>query len=242
MEPESIQEQPSRRQVWRMFDRIAGRYDLLNRLLSMGRDVAWRKRMARYLPPGDALHLIDVATGTADVLLFLHGRSGRIRRGTGVDMSSGMLARGREKIHRRGLDHDLALVRGDAVQLGLRENAADAVTIAFGIRNVVDVDAALREMYRVLKPGGRALILEFSLPSVRWLRRFYLFYFRHVLPRIGGIISGDRDAYRYLNATVESFPYGETFCALMRDAGFRDVHAQPLTFGIASLYAGDKQA
>lgn len=223
-----------------MFDRIAHRYDLLNRLLSFGRDVAWRKQIARHLPPGTALRVLDLATGTADVLLENSRRTGRIAWGVGVDPSAGMLSFGRKKLRESALSGKHALVRGDAAQLGLQSEIFDAVTIAFGIRNVDDPSAGLREMCRVLKPGGRALVLEFSLPANALFRGVYLFYFRHVLPRIGGIISGDPAAYRYLNKTVEAFPYGDAFCRLMREAGFAQAEALPLTFGIATLYIGEK--
>ena len=228
-------------QSWKIFDRIAHRYDLLNRLLSFGRDVAWRKRLLWHLPEGKALRLLDLATGTADVLLTLYRKSGRIGYGVGADRSAGMLLQGREKLRAQAVENDLSLVLADGVQLGFAENGFDVATIAFGIRNIPDVDAGLRELYRVLKPGGRVLILEFSLPGNRLIRTGYLFYFRHILPRIGGLISGDPTAYRYLNETVESFPYGEAFCALMRTAGFQDLQAHPLTFGIATLYCGDKK-
>jgi len=220
-----------------MFDRIAPRYDLLNRLLSFRRDVAWRKALVRALPSRDQLRVLDLATGTADVLLSLSAPRNKIRRGTGLDKSAGMIARARPKIV--GAPAPLDLVRGDACGLGFRDASFDAVTIAFGIRNVPDVPAALREMRRVLRPGGRALILEFSLPANVLIRNGYLMYFRHVLPRVGGIVSGDAQAYRYLNESVESFPYGEAFLNLMRDAGLRDTKAMPLSFGIATLYMGD---
>jgi demethylmenaquinone methyltransferase/2-methoxy-6-polyprenyl-1,4-benzoquinol methylase len=223
-----------------MFDRIAHRYDLLNRLLSFGRDVAWRRRLVTRLPEGEPLAVLDLATGTADVLLTLARECPRVRTGVGADMSGGMLEHGHRKIRERGLDGRFRLVRTDATALGLAPGAFDAVTIAFGIRNVIDVDAGLREMFRVLRPGGRALILEFSLPANRAFRALYLFYFRHVLPRLGGLISGDFAAYRYLNQTVETFPYGDAFARLMRDAGFTRVEAEPLTFGIATLYRGDR--
>lgn len=231
---------PSRNQVWRMFDRIAHRYDLLNRLLSFGRDVAWRKRMLRHLPPGGALRALDLATGTADVLLGLRQGSPRVASGVGLDPSMGMLRFGHEKIARRGLAGSLALLRGDGADLPLADASFDLATIAFGIRNYEDVPRGLREMHRVLRPGGRLMVLEFSLPPNALFRAFYLFYFRHILPRLGGLISGDAHAYRYLNRTVETFPYGAAFCALLRDAGFGRVEAVPLTLGIATLYLADR--
>lgn len=231
---------PSAVESWKMFDRIASRYDLLNRLLSFRQDVGWRKRMARRLPEGDALHVLDLATGTCDVLLGLYRETGRISKGVGLDMSANMLTLGRDKLERQRVLGPLTLLRADAEEIALRDNTFDAATIAFGIRNVPDVPKALRDIRRTLKPNGRALILEFSLPANRMFRALYLFYFRHVLPAVGGLVSGDRSAYQYLNASVEQFPYGEAFCELLRDAGYRNVAATPLTFGIATLYEGEK--
>lgn len=230
---------PARDHAWRMFDRIAPRYDLLNRLLSLRRDVTWRRKLYRHLPEGRGVRVLDLATGTADVLLSLVAEGDRVGSGVGLDMAGKMLLLGQKKIAARGLTKRLQLVRGDATCLGFESGAFDVATIAFGIRNVVDTHAALSEMRRVLKSGGRALVLEFSLPSNPVLRSGYLLYFRHVLPRIGGLVSGDAPAYRYLNQTVETYPYGQAFCELMRDAGFRNVTAHPLTFGIATIYTGD---
>lgn len=230
---------PARGDVWRMFDRIAHRYDLLNRLLSMRQDVAWRKRLARLLPEREDLRVLDLATGTGDVLLALRAGCPRVRAGVGMDMAGKMLALGKEKFEDRGQASALHLVRGDAMRIAAADASFDVVTISFGIRNVLDVDAALREMRRVLRPGGRVLVLEFSLPANALLRWVYLVYFRNVLPRIGGLVSGDSYAYRYLNQTVETFPYGEAFCELMRNAGFMRVTTHMLTFGIATIYQGD---
>ena len=226
-------------EVGAMFDRIAHRYDLLNRLLSCGQDVRWRKRLQRHLPNRDGLYVIDLATGTADQLLFLSVDE-RVASGTGFDVAEKMLAIGREKITRMGLDPAYDVKTGDAMAVPADDASADVVTITFGIRNVPSVEQTLAEMYRLLKPGGRALVLEFSLPHGAAIRRLYLFYFRHILPVIGGWISGDGQAYRYLNRTVEAFPYGDAFCELMRSAGFHAVRAHPLTCGIASIYEGDK--
>lgn len=239
--PETVeQETPSRAEVWKMFDRIAHRYDFLNRCLSLGQDVVWRKRMRRHLPGRADLRLLDLATGTADQLIYL-SRDPRIVSGEGMDLAEKMLDHGRQKIEQAGLADRLQLRTGDAVHVPADSASVDVVTISFGIRNVLSVTDALAEMHRVLKPGGRALILEFSLPRNALMRRLYLFYFRHILPRIGSVISGDAYAYRYLNQTVETFPYGDAFCDLMRSTGFADVRCTPLTFGIASIYQGDKQ-
>jgi len=231
-------EQPSRRQVWRMFNRIAHRYDLLNHLLSFGTDKWWRRRAALALCHYQPRTLLDLATGTADQAIALHARCPSLERVVGADMAAEMLVRALPKIATPERHQAIRLVHGDALALPFAGAAFDAVTISFGIRNVEDVPAALREMRRILRPGGVALILEFSLPGSRPLRAGYLAYLRHVLPLLGGLISGDASAYRYLNRTVETFPYGEAFLALMRDAGFGDTRFIPMTFGVASIYLG----
>jgi demethylmenaquinone methyltransferase/2-methoxy-6-polyprenyl-1,4-benzoquinol methylase len=192
------------------------------------------------LPERSELDVLDLATGTGDQLITL-AATGRLRSGIGIDLAEKMLAIGREKILAKQLDGMLTLQTGDAGAIPFPDNSFDAVSITFGIRNVSDVPAALRELYRVLRPNGRALILEFSLPRNGFIRRSYLFYFRHILPRLGGLISGDSHAYRYLNQTVETFPYGAAFCSLMKDSGFTSVQATELTFGIATVYSGDKR-
>lgn len=226
--------------VPRMFDRIAHRYDLLNRLLSGKRDVKWRGLVAELLPAGDHLEVLDLATGTGDQLLSLY-ETGRVKSGIGIDLAEKMLDVGRHKFKRLGVDRSLLLSAGDAEQIPFEDNRFDSVTISFGIRNVSKVEVALGEMYRVLKPGGRALILEFSLPGNLFMRGTYLLYLRHILPLLGRVISGDSEAYRYLNRTIESFPYGDDFCRLMSAAGFDEVSFEPLTFGVASIYKGDKR-
>lgn len=223
-----------------MFNRIARRYDLLNRLLSFGQDQVWRKRLCLYLNDTPHQSILDVATGTGDVLIMLASNTNKIRTGIGVDTAEQMLAVGRDKICEKEMDSTLRLEHGDATHLNFSDNSFDAVTIAFGIRNVQNVPAGLSEMYRVLKPNGKCLILEFSLPTNALIRSGYLFYFRNVLPLIGGIISGDKAAYSYLNKTVESFPYGDAFCQLMRRAGFATVMPHPLTFGVATIYEATK--
>ena len=233
-------EGPSRRDAWRMFDRVAHRYDLLNRLLSFGRDKVWRRELAARLSRRSDQHVLDVATGTADVILSLLDNSTRVSYAVGMDMAGGMLALAATKVAGRKRQQSVALLRADACILPFSDGSFDAVTIAFGIRNVVDVSTALDEMYRVLRPGGCVLVLEFSLPEKRLVRRMYLLYFRKILPTVGGLISGDDYAYRYLNETVETFPYGRAFCDMLAKAGFSKVSANPLTLGVASIYQGDK--
>jgi len=204
-------------EVWKMFDRIAGRYDLLNRLLSMRQDVLWRKKLLDLLPEKNKLLLLDVATGTADQILHLleETKEDKIEKAVGIDMSENMLAQGRKKISHLNLDGKVTLRVGDATQIPFKNDEFDVSTMSFGIRNVNNVDAALKEIFRVLKPGGTCLILEFSLPKSKLIKLPYLFYFRNVLPKIGSFLSGDGQAYTYLNKSVEEFPYGQAFLNLM---------------------------
>ncbi len=232
--------EPARTDAWKMFNRVAPRYDLLNRLLSLGIDCSWRRKMAFFLPPGRDLRVLDLATGTADQLLFLFEKSNKVGSGIGMDLADKMLEIGRNKVARRGLSEAISLKAGDAMDIPAGDSEFDAVTISFGIRNMTNVEKALQEMHRVLKPGGRVLILEFSLPGNSLIRAGYVLYLRHILPRVGATVSGDPHAYRYLNETIETFPYGEAFCHLLRDAGFTAAAAHPVTFGIATIYRGDK--
>ncbi len=233
---EQIKE-PSKHDSWRMFNRIAQRYDRLNRLLSFGQDIRWRKRLASLLPAQQDVHVLDLATGTGDVILTLAKKKPGLT-GFGLDMAADMMAIARRKLATAHFDHRVGLVRADAVHLPFADRSFDLTTIAFGIRNIPDFKAAISEMRRVLRPGGRSLILEFSLPSNRLMRTAYLLYFRHILPRIGAVFSGDRYAYRYLNETVETFLHGVEFARVMRDAGFEEVRIHPLTFGVATIYEG----
>lgn len=232
--------EPDRQDVWRMFDRIAGRYDMLNRTLSMGIDVGWRRELARQLPARPGLRVLDLATGTADVPLSLCAENADVTEIVGTDLSEGMLAIGAKKVEAASRSAQISLSTADAMDLPYDDQSFDAVTISFGIRNVPDVSKCLREMQRVLKPGGHALVLEFSTPEIPVFKQGYLFYLRHVLPRVGALISGDKHAYRYLNKTIETFPYGQAFCDLMIEAGLSEVDAFPLSGGIATIYRGIK--
>jgi demethylmenaquinone methyltransferase/2-methoxy-6-polyprenyl-1,4-benzoquinol methylase len=232
--------QPPRTDIWRMFDRIARRYDLLNRLLSFGQDIRWRKKVAQFLNNTDNQHVLDLATGTGDQLISLYKNSTRIERAVGTDLAVNMLEIGREKIKKQQLDNSITLKEGNVESINFADNTFDAVSISFGIRNVMNVSQSLSEMYRVLKSSGRVLILEFSIPKNRLVRKVYLLYFRYILPIVGSVISGDGYAYKYLNQTVETFPYGDNFCHLMVNAGFQKVFMYPMSFGIATIYVGEK--
>jgi demethylmenaquinone methyltransferase/2-methoxy-6-polyprenyl-1,4-benzoquinol methylase len=217
-----------------MFDRIAHRYDFLNRLLSFRQDLRWRRKTINFLPQNKNITLLDLATGTGDLIITLAPHFKTI---VGLDLSSKMLGVAAHKLKRNG---NVSLKIGDALAIPESDESFEVVTMAFGIRNVLNVEGALAEIRRVLIPKGRLIILEFSMPKNAIIRWGYLLYFRRLLPSIGAFFSGDAKAYRYLNSSVEQFPYGEAFCKLMSNAGFSNVKAAPLTFGVATIYSGDK--
>jgi demethylmenaquinone methyltransferase/2-methoxy-6-polyprenyl-1,4-benzoquinol methylase len=223
-----------------MFSAIAPRYDLLNGLLSAGRDRSWRREAVRAAAPPARGRLLDVCAGTADMSLEA-GRQYAGIRIAGVDFSRPMVALGRRKVERAGLASRIALCEGSAEALPFPDESFDATTIAFGLRNVPDRARALAEMHRVLRSGGRAVVLEFTTPSGRLFRRLYLWYFHHVLPRIGRLISGHRSAYAYLPASVADFPPPEGVAAWMREAGFRDVSYRIMTGGIVAIHVGVRE-
>lgn len=220
-----------------MFNRISKTYDLVNRVLSLGQDTRWRKQVARHLPLRPHLELLDLATGTGDQLATIFQAGTSIRHAFGVDVAEEMLKIGRKKLAHLG--KVVELIQADAQELPFAPNRFDAATFSFGIRNVANPSEALREIYRVLKPQGRCLILEFSMPP-RLIRPFFLFYLRKILPRLGGWFSKQSEAYRYLNRTIESFPSKEAFLALMRNAGFLNLRRHTMNFGAVTLYIGEK--
>ena len=222
-----------------MFDAIARRYDFLNHFLSVGLDTRWRARAIRdaALPPN--ARVIDLCTGTAD-LAIAAANAVLSARVVGVDFAGAMLRVGLDKLRARQLAQRVSLVRGDATRIPIRDGWADAATIGFGIRNVADPDAALRELARVLKPGGRLVILEFGEPSIPGIRTLYNWYFRFVLPQLGKLVSKHQSAYSYLPASVGTFPPPAQFAATISSHGFRDVRAVPLTLGIVYLYTASR--
>jgi demethylmenaquinone methyltransferase/2-methoxy-6-polyprenyl-1,4-benzoquinol methylase len=223
-----------------MFDAIAGRYDLLNTVLSGGLDRYWRGRAIASLKLTGRERLLDVCAGTADVAIAAARRSRGAARVVGVDFSGAMLACGLAKVNSSGLSTRIQLVRGDAMALPAANDSADAVTIAFGIRNVQRPEIACKELLRVLRPGGRLAILEFGLPVIPAVRPLYLWYFNHVLPRIGRAVSRHDAAYSYLPESVGTFQFGEEFARILRATGFSQVNASPLTLGVVYLYTGQK--
>jgi demethylmenaquinone methyltransferase / 2-methoxy-6-polyprenyl-1,4-benzoquinol methylase len=224
-----------------MFDAIAARYDFLNHLLSAGIDRRWRRRAIRSLGLTGCERVLDLCTGTGDLAIAARRATPGAARVVGVDFAGGMLRVGAEKLRRNGLNGSIALVRGDATRTPVANATVDAVTIAFGIRNVDDVGAACDEIRRVLKPGGRFAILEFGVPTVPAVRAIYLWYFRRILPRIGRIVSRDRTAYGYLPASVTAFAPPDELVTILRQRGFVDVSAVPLTLGIVFLYRGTRR-
>lgn len=221
-----------------MFDAIADRYDLLNHLLSAGIDKRWRKRAIDSLALTGSERLLDLCTGTGDVAIAARTVPRGARRAVAVDFAAAMLRIGGEKIRRAGLADSITLVRADATQVPMADRSIDAATIAFGIRNVENTAAAVGELHRVLRPGGRFAILEFAIPTVPIVRAVYLAYFAQVLPRIGRLVSRHNRAYAYLPESVGAFATPDEFVTILRQAGFRDIRAAPLTFGIVFLYTG----
>ena len=220
-----------------MFDAIAPRYDLLNRLLSAGIDQRWRAKAIASLNLTGRETLIDVCTGTADVALEARRGAARI---LGVDFAGAMLTLGLAKVRKAGEERRISLVRGDAMRLPAADGSADAVTVAFGIRNVQRPEIGCAEMARVLRPGGRLAILEFGMPRLPGVAALYRWYFSSVLPFIGRRISGHTGAYSYLPASVGTFPPPAEFVTMLQQAGFSQVRADPLTFGIVYLYTAVK--
>jgi demethylmenaquinone methyltransferase/2-methoxy-6-polyprenyl-1,4-benzoquinol methylase len=221
-----------------MFDAIAGQYDLLNHLLSAGIDRRWRRLAIQSLQLTGCERVLDLCTGTGDLAIAARTAQPPAGRVVGVDFAGAMLGIGQDKLRKAHLADSVQLVRGDATRTPVGDQAVDAVTIAFGIRNVQNTAAACGEIHRVLKAGGRFAILEFAMPTTPGLRAAYGWYFNRVLPRIGALVSRNTAAYGYLPASVGAFATPDEFVKLLRQAGFFDVSARPLTFGIVYLYTG----
>ncbi|SHH50202.1 demethylmenaquinone methyltransferase / 2-methoxy-6-polyprenyl-1,4-benzoquinol methylase [Chryseolinea serpens] len=225
-------------QVARMFNNISHRYDFLNHFLSLGIDRGWRKKAINLLRPLKPRQLLDVATGTGD--FALQALSLNPEKITGVDISEGMLQVGRKKMQDRNVADKIVLQLADSENLPFEENKFDAVTVGFGVRNFEHLERGLEEIFRVLRPGGVAVILEFSRPRKFPFKQGYNFYFKFILPKIGRIVSSDKTAYTYLPESVEAFPDGEDFLRILRDVGFKQTQCKSLTFGISSIYTGIK--
>lgn len=225
--------------IRKLFDNIAPDYDRLNHILSLNIDKGWRKKAVRQIADEDRrMKVLDVACGTGDFTIEIAQKVAHGSEVTGIDISEGMLAIGKEKIKKAGVTAELYVA--DCEALPYEDNTFDRLSVGFGVRNFEHLDIGLKEMYRVLKPDGKLVILELSVPSNPIIRWFYKLYFLKILPAVGGLVSGDRGAYEYLPASVLRFPAPKLFIQMMRSAGFGTVEHTPFTFGICRMYVGKK--
>lgn len=225
-------------QVADMFNNISHRYDLLNRVLSFGIDIIWRKKAIKQLKPYQPKLILDIATGTGD--FAIEALSLNPEKVIGVDISSGMLEVGKQKMLRKNLQDKIELRLGDSEKLLFDDNTFDAVTVAFGVRNFENLEKGLSDMYRVLKPGGTVVILEFSKPRTFPVKQAYGIYSKYILPTVGKLVSKDSSAYTYLPESVQEFPDGKNFTDILEKVGFNSTRCISLTFGISSIYFGKK--
>ena len=232
------EETSKKEQVARMFNNISHRYDFLNHFLSLGIDKLWRKQAINLLRSRSPKLILDVATGTGD--FAIQALSLNPDKVIGVDISTGMLDKGRVKIRDQKLESKIELLEGDSENLPFEENKFDAITVAFGVRNFENLELGLREIRRVLKPGGMLVVLEFSKPRAFPFKQLYNFYFKSILPGVGRMVSADKAAYTYLPASVEAFPDGNDFIQVLQRVGFNETQCRTLTFGISSIYTGTK--
>ncbi|KXX67477.1 bifunctional demethylmenaquinone methyltransferase/2-methoxy-6-polyprenyl-1,4-benzoquinol methylase UbiE [Flammeovirga sp. SJP92] len=237
--PYKNREEGKKEQVANMFDNISAKYDLLNRVLSGGIDIYWRKVAINKLKKQQPKTILDVATGTGDLALQAWATLSPDKI-TGADISEGMVKVGREKVAKRGLSDKIDLQIGDSENLPFEDNSFEAVTVAFGVRNFENLEKGLSEIKRVLKPNGTLVVLEFSQPQSFPFKQLYRFYSMNILPLIGKIVSKDNSAYTYLPESVEQFPYGDAFTGIMKKLGYNKVTCTSLTFGISSVYTGQK--
>ena len=231
---------PKKEKVREMFDNIAPSYDKLNHVLSMNVDKLWRRHALREIVDGSAQRILDVACGTGDSAISIAKAAGEGSTVTGVDISEGMMASVEGKAKKAGVEDRIDLKVADGEALPYEDGIFDRVTCAFGIRNFEHKEKGLSEFLRVLKPGGKAVILELSVPQNRLVRWAYDLYFTRLLPRIGGAVSGDKAAYRYLPASVHQFPSPQAFCRMMETAGFRAVRCLTFTFGLCRMFVGER--
>lgn len=226
-------------QVTQMFDTISGNYDGLNRVISFGIDVKWRKKVLKMVAETKPETILDIATGTGDLAILM--TQTKAKKVIGLDISEGMLDVGRKKIKAKQLEHIIDMVNGDSENMPFPNNHFDAITVSFGIRNFENLELGLSEILRVLKPGGIFVILETSVPEKTPYKQGYRFYTKHILPRIGKLFSKDNVAYGYLSESASVFPYGEKLNNILRKTGFIDVVALPQTFGVATIYKAYKK-
>lgn len=225
-------------QVSKMFDTISKEYDGLNRVISFGIDVKWRKKVVKIIGDTDPDSILDIATGTGDLAINLaETNASKI---IGLDISKGMLNVGREKIEKLKLSNTIEMVYGDSEEIPFEDNTFDAITVAFGVRNFENLDKGLAEIYRVLKTGGTFAVLETSIPTKTPYKQGYKFYSKNILPLIGKLFSKDKSAYKYLSDSAAAFPYGEAFNNILQKIGFIAIENKPQTLGVASIYIAKK--
>jgi len=237
--PYKESESSKKQQVAAMFDDIAGKYDFLNRFLSAGIDIGWRKKALRQLTALQPKNILDVATGTADVAIMASAIL-KPEKITGIDISDGMLEIGRQKVEKAGLKGIIELLNGDSETINFSDNSFDAVTVAFGVRNFQHLEKGLSEIKRVLKPGGKLVVLEFSKPKMPGVKTMYNLYMKIICPNIGKLISKNRSAYKYLDASIQKFPEGKNFTLILDNLGYSNTYCKPLSLGICSIYCGTK--
>ncbi len=237
--PDKTASGTKKEQVADMFDDIAHRYDFLNRFLSGGLDIGWRKKALGYLSDLKPKTILDVATGTADVAIMASAllKPDAI---TGIDISDGMLEIGRKKINKLGLQNTIELLNGDSETITFKTASFDAVTVAFGVRNFQHLEKGMAEILRVLKPGGKLVVLEFSKPKIPLVKSFYNLYMKVVTPNMGKLFSKNRNAYQYLDESIRKFPEGKDFLRVLDNTGFINTQSKPLSLGICSIYCGEK--
>jgi demethylmenaquinone methyltransferase / 2-methoxy-6-polyprenyl-1,4-benzoquinol methylase len=228
-----------KKQVAGMFNDIAFRYDFLNRFLSAGIDIRWRKKAIKQLDDLKPQRILDVATGTADVAIMASGILKPVKI-VGIDISDGMLEIGRQKIQKLGLQNDIELLNGDCETINFDEGSFEAVTVAFGVRNFENLEKGLSEIKRVLKPGGKLVVLEFSKPKMPVVKSMYNLYMKYICPTVGKLFSKNRSAYRYLDESISKFPEGKNFTAILDNLGYKNTYSKPLSLGICSIYCGEK--
>lgn len=227
-------------QVAQMFDNISGGYDGLNRVISFGVDVKWRKKVLKLVLAKNPKNILDIATGTGDLAIMMAGT--KAEKITGIDISGGMLEVGRKKIAAKNLSGRIEMLLADSESIPFPDNTFDAITVGFGIRNFEHLEQGLSEILRVLKPNGVFVILETSVPEKTPFKQGYAFYTKNILPLIGRLFSKDNAAYGYLSESASVFPYGETLNNILRKIGFIDVVSMPQTFGVATIYSASKKA
>ncbi|MDO6802395.1 bifunctional demethylmenaquinone methyltransferase/2-methoxy-6-polyprenyl-1,4-benzoquinol methylase UbiE [Wenyingzhuangia sp. 1_MG-2023] len=227
-------------QVASMFDTISGNYDGLNRVITFGIDVKWRKKVVEIVKATEPKKILDIATGTGDLAIML-SNSISTAKIIGLDISAGMLEVGNEKIKTLGLSNSIEMVLGDSEKIPYEDNYFDAITVSYGVRNFEDLNKGLQEIHRVLKPGGTFVVLETSVPTKFPFKQGYQFHSKVILPFVGRLFSKDKTAYRYLSESANSFPYGEQFNLILNSAGFINVKDFIVTFGVSTIYKANKQ-